>query len=373
MLGFDLPGFLTHVAQRGGSGGDLLFGVGLPPCIARDGELVRVELPGLARLTPFHTEAIVLHLLAAAPPAAARRVRELGAAAFAYSLPSVTRFRVSVFLQRGSFAVTLRAIPERVASLAELELPEAVAEAAQEKSGIVFVNGPAGAGRTTTLAALVGEVNRTRACHVMTVEEPIEFLHRHGMAAVHQREVGIDTPSLAQGLADAARAGADVVLASEVRRTEEARLLLKLAETGHLVLTSLRGFDTASALSRWLGFFPPEERQETRARLARVLWFAFSQRLVPHRDGKRRPVVEVFRLSVAANEYLLAGNLDSASFADVLRDGEREGQKGFDRELGNARAPGSSGSGCGPRLCCPAPPAGAAAFRPAGGQLACGG
>jgi len=311
----------------------MLLGVGLPPCVFRDGELARVELPHLPRLAPFHTEAVVLHLLAAAPPSAARRVREVGAAAFAYSIPGVNRFRVAVFLQRGTFAVSLRAIPERVPTLAELELPPAVGEAAQARTGIVLVNGPAGAGRTTTLAAILAEINRTRACHVMTVEQPIEFLHRHERAAVHQREVGIDTPSLAQGLADAAQAGAEVVMASEISTAEEARALLELAETGHLVLTSLRGFDTASSLGRWLSLFPPEERQEARGRLARVLRFCFTQRLVPHRDGKRRPVVEVLRHSLAAAEYLAQGQWDSASMADFLRDGEKEGQMGFDREL----------------------------------------
>jgi len=332
VLGLDVPSFLAEVARRGAGGGDLLLGVGLPPCLVHNGELVRVDFPGLPRLSPFQTEALALHLLASAPPAC-RRVREVGAAAFAYSVPGVNRFRVSVFFQRGSFAVSLRAIPERVPTLEELELPPAMAEAAQEQSGLVLVNGPAGAGRTTAMAAILAEINRRRPCHVITVEEPIEFLHKHGKAAIHQREVGADTPSLAQGLADAARAGAQVIMASEIRTGEEAQQVLELAETGHLLLTSLRGFDTASALGRWLGLFPAEERGEARARLARVLRFSFTQRLVPHRDGRRRPVVEVFRHSPSAVEFLLAGALDSQTFADFLRDGEKEGQRGFDQEL----------------------------------------
>lgn len=299
----------------------------------REGEVVRVEVPGLRSLSPFHTEAVVLHLLASAPASAAKQVSEAGAAAFAYSIPLVNRFRVAVFLQRGTFAITLRSIPERVPSLEELDLPAGVKEAARERTGIVFVNGPAGSGRTTTLAAMLNEINRQRPCHVMTVEEPIEFLYKHEKAAIHQREVGIDTPSLAQGLADAARAGAEVVLASEIRGLEEAHSLLELAETGHLVLTSLRGFDTASALRRWLSLFPPEERSEARERLARALRFSFTQRLVPHQDGRRRPVVEVFRQSQKAYDFLSKSELDTATLADFLRDGENEGQRAFDREL----------------------------------------
>lgn len=333
VLNFDLPSFLSEVGRRAGQGGDVLLGVGLPPCVLTDGELKRVEIPGLPRLSPYQTEAVVLNLLASAPAAAAEKVQKKGAAAFAYSIPGVNRFRVAVFQQRGSFGVTLRSIPDRVPSLAELELVPAVAEATQERTGVVLVNGPAGSGRTTTLAALVGEINRTRACHVMTVEEPIEFLHKHEKAAIFQREVGIDTPSLSQGLVDAAAAGAEVIMASEVRTPDEARAVLELAETGHLLLTSLRGYDTASALSRFLSLFPPEERPEARMRLSRVLRFCFTQRLLPHRDGKRRPVFEVFRQSVAASEFLAQGRLDSATVSDFLRDGEKEGQQSFDREL----------------------------------------
>lgn len=333
MLNFDLPGFLNEVSRRATKGGDVLLGVGLPPCVLRDGELERVEIPGLPRLSPYQTETVVLNLLASAPAAAAEKVQKWGAAAFAYSIPGVNRFRVAVFQQRGSFAVTLRSIPDRVPTLAELELGPVVAGAAQERTGVVLVNGPAGSGRTTTLAAIVGEINRTRACHVVTVEEPIEFLHKHEKAAIFQREVGIDTSSLSQGLHDAAAAGAEVIMASEIRTSEEARAVLELAETGHLVLTSLRGYDTASALSRFLSLLPAEERPEARLRLARVLRFSFTQRLVPYRDGKRRPVLEVFRQTVAATEFLAQGRLDSPAVSDFLRDGEPEGQQAFDREL----------------------------------------
>ncbi len=332
MLNFDLPGFLGALVAASARGGDVLLAVGLPPQVQVEGDLVRLSVGGIERLSPFQTEAVVLHLLAQAPPSAAARVRQDGAAHFAYSVAGVNRFRVAVFTQRGTFAVSLRTIPERVPALADIGLPDAMREACRERNGIVLVNGPAGSGRTTSLAALVGEINATRSCHVVTVEDPIEFLHRHGAATVNQREVGADTPSLAAGLADALRQGAQVVLASEPRDAGQARLVLEAAETGHLLLSTLRGFDTASAVRRFLSLFPAEERDDVRGRLARVLRWSFTQQLVPHRDG-RRPVVEVWRATRATSAHLAEGPLDSGALADLLRDGERDGQIGFDREL----------------------------------------
>jgi twitching motility protein PilT len=329
---FDLPGFLAAMMAAAPHGGDLLLTVGSPPQVLVDEGLQPLALPGVERLSPFQTEAVVLHLLAMAPQAAAALVRDNGAAHFAYSVPGMNRFRASVFSQRGTFAVTLRTIPEAVPSLEELRLPEGVARACAELNGIVLVNGPATAGRTTTLAAMVAEINRTRRCHVVTVEDPIEFLHRHDLALVNQRQVGIDTPSLRQGLADALRQGAQVLVVSEVRGPEEARLLLEVAETGHLVMSTVRGLDTATSLLRFVSLFAPEERSDARSRLARVLRWSFTQRLLPHRNG-RRAVVEVWRATRMSVRHLAEGTVDSVAMADMLRDGEGEGQMGFDREL----------------------------------------
>jgi len=226
----------------------------------------------------------------------------------------------------------LRTIPGEVPPLHDLGLPGAVGEACRERAGIVVLCGPAGSGRTTTAAAMVAEINHTRRCHIVTIEDPIEFLHRHDLAVVNQRQVGIDTPSLSVGLSDALRQGAQVVVASEAHSPEEARLVLEVAETGHLVLTTVRGLDTASGLVRLLSLFGPDERADARMRLARVLRAVFTQRLLPHRDG-RQPVVEVWRPTRGAVRLLEEGLLDSTAFADVLRDGEAEGSVPFDREL----------------------------------------
>ena len=332
VLSFDLPRFLGAILSAVPSAEDVLLAVGVPPQVRAEGSLVRLKLAGLERLSPFQTEAVVLHLLAHASVGVAYKVRQSGAAHFAYSIPGVSRFRAAVFSQRGTFAVSLRTIPERMPVLDELGVPEAMKEACHERNGIVLVSGPAGSGRTTSLAAMLAEVNATRSCHVVTVEDPIEFLHRHGSSTVNQREVGTDTPTLTQGLTDALRQGAEVILASDPQDAEQANLLVEAAETGHLVLTSVRGFDTASALSRLLSLVPADARLQMRARLARVLRFVFTQQLIPHRGG-RRPVVEVWRANRATLAHLAEGQLDSASLAELLRDGESDGLLGLDRAL----------------------------------------
>jgi twitching motility protein PilT len=332
VLHFDVPAFLGSILAAAPQAGDVLLAVGLPPQVQVDGELVRLNLPGLERFTPFQTEALVLHLLAQASPAAVARVRQEGAAHFAYSVPGVSRFRVAVFSQRGTFAICLRRIPEKVPAIGDLRLPEAMRAACRERNGIVVVSGQSGSGRTTSLAAMLAELNAARSCHVVTVEDPIEFLHKHARATVNQREVGMDTPTVAHGLASGLRQGAQVFLVAEPHDALEARLILEVAETGHLVLTSLRGYDTATSLLRLLSLFPADERVEVRGRLSRVLRWVFTQQLLPHRDG-RRPVVEVWRSTRATAAHLAEGQLASAVLADILRDGEGDGQAWFDSEL----------------------------------------
>jgi twitching motility protein PilT len=332
VLSFDLPRFLAEVLDAAPQQGDVLLTVGSPPLVQVGDEPTPVAFGSIGRLVPFQTEAVVLHLLAAAPPIVATQLREGGAAHFAYSVPGMNRFRASVFSQRGSYAIVLRTIPMQVPPLADLMLPTAIEEVARERNGLVLVCGPAGSGRTTTIAAMVAEINRSRRCHIVTVEDPIEFLHRHDRAVVNQRQVGIDTPSLAVGLADALRQGAQVVAASEVHAAAEARLLLEVAETGHLVISTVRGLDSASGLSRLLSLLPDDERTDGRARLARVLRWVFAQRLIQHRTA-RRAVVEVWRPTRGALRLLEDGTLDSTAFADILRDGEAEGTVAFDREL----------------------------------------
>lgn len=332
MLGFDVGALLVRMLAVSPRVQDVVFAVGKPPLVTVDGGFQPVDLEGLERMTPFHNEMIVLHLLAMSPHAA-RAVRDRGAASFSFSVPGVPRFRASVFQQRGSFAAVLRAIPPRPPQLAELGLARAFADVLDERAGIVLVNGPSGSGRSTTMAALVEAIKERRPCHIVTIEAPIEFLHQHGPAIVHQREVGPDTPSLHAGLEDALRQGADVLFVSQLADRETAALALEAAETGHLVVTSVRGLDTGSALRRLVGLFEPRSRRGVSQQLARSLRLSFTQRLVARRAGGRRVVAEVWRNLPSTRRLLERGELGSQPIADALRDAIEFGVEPFDWAL----------------------------------------
>lgn len=342
MLGFDVGALLVKMLAVSSRVQDIVFAVGKPPLVTVDGRHQPVPLEGLEQVTPFHSEMIVLHLLAMAPHAA-RTVRERGAASFSFSVPGVPRFRASVFQQRGSFAAVLRAIPPRPPRLAELGLAEGLGDALDERAGVVLVNGPSGSGRSTTMAALVEELKERRPCHIVTVEAPIEFLHRHGPAIVHQREVGPDTPSLRAGLEDALRLGADVLVVSQLADRETAALALEAAETGHLVLTSVRGLDTGSALRRLVGLFEPRERRAVSQQLARSLRLSFTQRLVTRPAGGRRVVAELWRNLPSTRRLLERGELSSQAIADALRDAVEFGVEPLDAALEKAVRAGEIG------------------------------
>lgn len=332
MLGFDVSRLLDRMCEVSPRVQDLIFAVGKAPLVTVDGEMRPVTLDGVERLTPFQVEMVALHLLVAAPHAAAT-VRERGAASFTFPVPGRSRYRVSVFLQRGSFAAVLRAIPSGTPRLAQLGLEQQLADIADVRTGIVLVNGPAGSGRSTTIAGLIEEINHRRSCHVITVEAPIEFLHAHGQAVVHQREVGPDTPSLRAGLEDALQQGADVIVLSELPDAETALLALEAAETGHLVISSLRGLDTGSALRRLTGLFEMDEREAVCHQLARSLSLSFTQRLIAKPSGGRQLVAEVWRSLPTTREQLDQGEMASAKIADALRDAAAFGTMPFDLAL----------------------------------------
>lgn len=332
MLRFDVAQLLLKLASVSPRVQDLVFAVGRPPLVTVDGAQRSVKLEGLDRLTTFHTEMIALHLLAAAPHAA-RAVRDRGAASFTFPVPGASRFRVSVFQQRGSYAVVLRTIPEGKPRLDHLGLTQQLAGVAELTSGIVLVNGPTGSGRSTTIAALIEEISHTRTCHIITVEQPIEFLHRHEQALVHQREVGTDTPSLEAGLDDALQLGAEVLVVSEIPDAGVAALALEAAETGHLVIASLRGLDTGSALRRLVSMFESEARETVCHQLARVLRFSLTQALLPKSGGGRVLATEIWRNLPTTRELLDRGELGSLPIADALRDAAPFGTMPFDLSL----------------------------------------
>ncbi|GIX46278.1 MAG: twitching motility protein PilT [Candidatus Tectimicrobiota bacterium] len=294
-----------------------------------DGELRPVGGPVL---TPWHTERLALEVLGQ-DRRAWRQLLETGAADVAYSVSGVGRLRVNVFWSRGALALVLRRLATRVPTLAELGLPPVLAEVAREPNGLVLVTGATGSGKSSTLAAILHEVNRTRAVHVVTLEDPIEFLHPHERATFNQRELGRDFPSFAEGLRAALRQAPKIILVGEMRDRETVDIALHAAETGHLVLSTLHTIDAGQSIQRLLGMVSAEEATLLRTRLAALLRWVISQRLVPKVGGGRLAVVEILRTSLRVQEAILHGEREGATFYDILSAGHAAGMQTFDQAL----------------------------------------
>ncbi len=311
---------------------DLIFSPGRPPQVERHGKLVTVPIPDLSLLRPEDT-ARVAHDLIGGKEQVLRTLHEQGACDLSYSLPEQSRFRVNIFRQRGSYAVVMRVIASSIPTLADLNLPPAIAEAASIKNGIVLVTGPTGSGKSSTLAALIDMINETRAEHVLTIEDPIEFLHRHKKATVHQREVHTDTPNFALALRAALRQAPKVILVGEMRDRETIEIALTAAETGHLVFSTLHTIDASTTVERIVGAFEAGDQQAVRTRLAASFRYFISQRLIPKKTGGRLAIVEVLKSTMRTREYLEKGDSEGRSLLDAMRDGELDGMQHFDGEL----------------------------------------
>jgi len=311
---------------------DLVFSPGRPPQVEKHGELVPVAIPQLPALRPQDTAGVAADLIGANEQAL-RTLKADGACDVSYSLPERSRFRVNIFRQRGSFAIVMRVIASKIPTLAELNLPPAIAEAAALKNGIVLVTGPTGSGKSSTLAALIDVINETRAEHILTIEDPIEFLHQHKKATVHQRELHSDTPTFATALRAALRQAPKVILVGEMRDRETIEIALTAAETGHLVLSTLHTIDASKTVDRIVGTFEAGDQQTVRTRLASSFRYFISQRLVPRKGGGRVALLEVLKSTLRTREYIEKGDVEGKSLLDAMRDGELEGMQHFDGEL----------------------------------------
>ena len=247
---------------------DLIFSPGSLPHVEVSGQLVPVKTPELTILTPEDTRRIAAELIAGNKQAAAM-LQEQGSCDISYSLPGQCRFRVNVFRQRGSYAIVARVVPKSIPSFAELKLPLELAEIADLRNGIVLVTGPTGSGKSSTLAAIVDRINETKAYHIVTIEDPVEFMHRHKRSIIHQRELHSDTPNFAFALRAALRQAPKVILVGEMRDKETIEVALEAAETGHLVLSTLHTIDASKTVERIIGVFPLAEQQIIRNRLAK--------------------------------------------------------------------------------------------------------
>jgi twitching motility protein PilT len=311
---------------------DLVFSPGRPPQVERSGDLVGVAIPQLPVLKPEDTARIASDLIGH-NQMALRTLRDQGSCDLSYALAERARFRVNIFRQRGSFAVVMRVIAMKIPSLADLKLPPSVADAAGLKNGIVLVTGPTGSGKSTTLAALIDMINETRAEHILTIEDPIEFLHLHKKGTVHQRELHADTPTFALALRAALRQAPKVILVGEMRDRETIEIAMTAAETGHLVFSTLHTIDASKTVDRIVGAFETGDQAQIRTRLAASFKYFISQRLVPLKAGGRRAILEILKSTIRTREYLERGDMEGKTLLDAMRDGELDGMQDFDGEL----------------------------------------
>jgi twitching motility protein PilT len=324
---FQVDDALRYVVENDGS--DLHLKVGAPPMIRIHGSLSAI--PGAEKLSTDDTEEALRTLLGALPARA--EFDEEGEADFSYSIPQLSRFRVNAFRQRGSISVVCRAIPYQVRTIEDLGLPPAIRALAEERRGIVLLTGTTGSGKSTTLAAMIDHINETRAEHIITLEDPIEYLHSDKRSIINQREVGSDTRSFARAMRRVLRQDPDVILIGEMRDEETVRTALSAAETGHLVLSTLHTLDATETINRIIDFFPPHLQQQARVMLASTMRGAVSQRLVPTVDGHGRVAASEVMIVTGRVEDLILNPEETGKISQVIAEGDYYGMQTFDQAL----------------------------------------
>jgi twitching motility protein PilT len=311
---------------------DLIFSPGRPPQVEVYGQLIPVEGPGLRLLTADDTRRIASDLIGDNKQAI-NMLREQGSCDISFGLPGLARFRVNIFIQRGSCAVVMRVIPTAIPEFAALGLPPQLGDIANLRDGIVLVTGARGSGKSSTLAALLDRINEKQTSHIITIEDPIEFLHNHKRSTIHQRELHSDTPNFALALRAALRQAPKVILVGELRDRETMEMVLEAAETGHLVLSSLNAPNAAKTLERIVSAFPSAEQASLRGRLAKTLRYVISQQLLPRKDGGRVAVLEVFKNTQRTVQYVDSEDASGDTLLEAVRNGASEGMLHFDQEI----------------------------------------
>jgi twitching motility protein PilT len=330
------PNFITVLREMLRSSdkvSDLIFSPGRPPQVELAGKLIPVKINGLEKLTPAHTAGIA-KLIIGNQTAPAESLEQTGSADLSFSAPGEARFRVNIFKQRGSHAIVMRVIPMKTPQFKDFNLPEQLMEIADIKNGIVLVTGPTGSGKSSTLAAVIDLINETHYYHIVTIEDPIEFLHNHKNSTIHQRELHSDTPSFSIALRAALRQAPKVILVGEMRDRETIEVALEAAETGHLVLSTLHTIDAAKTVDRIIGVFPKNEERVIRTRIAQSFRFIVSQRLIPRTDGTGRiAAIEILKSTMRTREYIEKGESEGKSLIDAMEQGDQEGMQTFDGVL----------------------------------------
>jgi twitching motility protein PilT len=309
---------------------DLIFSPGRPPQVELTGSLQPVRINGLEKLTPAHTAGIA-KLILGNQEIAIENLEKTGSADLSFSVPGDCRFRVNIFKQRGTHAIVMRVIPAQPPQFADLNLPEQLKKIADLKNGVVLVTGPTGSGKSSTLAAIIDLINETKYYHIVTIEDPIEFLHRHKNSTVHQRELHSDTPNFAFALRAALRQAPKVILVGEMRDRETIEVALEAAETGHLVLSTLHTIDASKSVDRIIGVFPKNEEHVIRTRIAQSFRYIVSQRLIPKVEGDGRvAAIEILKSTLRTREYIEKGESQGKSLIDAMEQGDQEGMQHFD-------------------------------------------
>jgi twitching motility protein PilT len=309
---------------------DLNITVGKPFQVESSGQLTGVELdPPIQKLTPFQTEIFSLNLINQD-----RRLTEIllsqGSCDSSYELPGKARFRVNIFSQRGNYSIILRKLETRIPTFAEMNLPEAFHKMAEEKNGIIFVTGATGSGKTTSLAALLNDINERKSVHIVTLEDPVEYSHPHKMGTFNQREMGNDFDTFASGLRAALRQAPKVILVGEMRDRETVEIGLSAAETGHLVLSTLHTVDAGQTINRIIGMFSSEEETQIRIRLSDTVRWIVCQRLLPKEGGGRVAAFEVMGTNLRVKDTILHGESDGKTYYEIIQAGKAFGMITFD-------------------------------------------
>ena len=312
---------------------DLNFTVGKPMQVESAGELIPVDIkPSFKALTPFQNEILALNLINQD-----RRLTEsllaTGSCDLSYSLPGKARFRVNIFSQGGNLSIVLRKLESKIPTIEERGLPKTMYKIAQEKNGLVFVTGATGSGKTTSLAAILDQINETKSVHVITLEDPVEYQHPHKKSTFNQRELGLDFDAYSSGLRAALRQAPKVILVGEMRDRETVEIGLSAAETGHLVLTTLHTVDAGSTINRIIGMFPNEDERQIRIRLADSVRWIVCQRLLPKIGGGRVATFEILGTNLRVQDAILHGESEGKTFNDIMEASTAFGMVTFDHHL----------------------------------------
>jgi len=312
---------------------DLNFTVGKPMQVESAGELIPVDIkPNFKSLTPFQTEILALNLVSQD-----RRLTETllkqGSCDLSYSLPGKARFRVNIFSQGANLSIVLRKLESKIPTIEERNLPKPMYQIAQEKNGLVFVTGATGSGKTTSLAAILDQINETKSVHIITLEDPVEYQHPHKKSTFNQRELGLDFDTYANGLRAALRQAPKVILVGEMRDRETVEIGLSASETGHLVLTTLHTVDAGSTVNRVIGMFPNEDERQIRIRLADSVRWIVCQRLLPKVGGGRVATFEIMGTNLRVQDTILHGESEGKTFYDIMQASTAFGMMTFDQHL----------------------------------------